>query len=63
MTQGGEAFNLEGTPYGSELHRRWKIIFPKPPEALPKSDGKERPLYQRMMAPPTPALPPVPPPK
>ncbi len=62
LTQGGEEFDLEGTPYGSELRRRWKIIFPRPPEALPKSDGKERPLFQRM-APTTPALPRVPPPK
>lgn len=62
LTQGGEAFDLEGTPYGNELRRRWKIIFPKPPEALPKSDGKERPLFQRM-APAAPALPPVPAPK
>jgi hypothetical protein len=59
LTQGGEAFDLEGTPYGNELRRRWKIIFPKPPEALPKSDGKERPLFQRM-APAAPALPRVP---
>jgi hypothetical protein len=56
LTQGGEAFDLEGTPYGNELRRRWKILFPKPPEALPKSDGKERPLFQRM-APAAPALP------
>jgi hypothetical protein len=62
LTQGGTAFDLEGTPYGNELRRRWKIIFPKPPEALPKSDGKERPLFQRM-APPAPALPRVPAPK
>jgi hypothetical protein len=62
LTQGGTAFDLEGTPYGSELRRRWKIIFPKPPEALPKSDGKERPLFQRM-PPSAPALPPVSAPK
>jgi hypothetical protein len=59
LTQGGAAFDLEGTPYGNELRRRWKIIFPKPPEALPRSDGKERPLFQRM-APAAPALPRVP---
>ncbi len=59
MTQGGEAFDLEGTPYGNDLRRRWKIIFPKPPEALPKSDGKERPLFQRT-APAAPALPRLP---
>ena len=59
LTQGGEAFDLEGTPYGNELRRRWKIIFPKPPESLPKSDGKERPLFQRMpvAAPPLPRVP------
>jgi hypothetical protein len=62
LTQGGTAFDLEGTPYGSELRRRWKIMFPKPPETLPKSDGKERPLFQRMALPP-PALPRVPAPK
>ena len=59
LTQGGDAFDLEGTPYGNELRRRWRIIFPKPPEALPKSDGKERPLFQRI-APAPPALPRVP---
>jgi hypothetical protein len=59
LTQGGEAFDLEGTPYGNELRRRWRIIFPKPPEVLPKSDGKERPLFQRI-APAPPALPRVP---
>jgi hypothetical protein len=59
LTQGGEAFDLEGTAYGNELRRRWRIIFPKPPEALPKSDGKEHPLYQRT-APPPRALPGVP---
>jgi hypothetical protein len=62
LTQGGTAFDLEGTPYGKELRRRWKIIFPKPPDALPKSDGKERPLFQRT-ATPAPALPRVPAPK
>jgi hypothetical protein len=41
VTRGGTAFHLAGTPYGSELRRRWVVIFPKPPEALPKSDGKE----------------------
>jgi hypothetical protein len=51
LTQGGTAFDLEGFAYGSELRRRWKIIFPKPPEALPKSDGKERPLFQRVPVP------------
>ncbi len=55
LTQGGTAFDLNGTPYGSELRRRWKIIFPKPPEGLPKSDGKEHPLFERMAVPP-PAL-------
>jgi len=59
LTQGGEAFDLEGTPYGNELRRRWRIIFPKPPETLPKSDGKEHPLFQRM-ATAAPALPRVP---
>jgi hypothetical protein len=59
LTHCGTAFDLERTPYGNELRRRWKIIFPKPPEALPKSDGMERPLFQRV-APPTPALPRVP---
>jgi hypothetical protein len=59
LTQGGDAFDLEGTSYGSELRRRWRIIFPKPPEVLPKSDGKERPLFQRI-APAPPALPRVP---
>jgi hypothetical protein len=62
LTQGGTAFDLNSTPYGSELRRRWKIIFPKPPEVLPKSDGKEHPLFQRI-APPPPALPRVPEPK
>lgn len=59
LTQGGEAFDLGGTPYGAELRRRWKIIFPKPPEALPKSDDKERPLFQPM-PPSAPALPRMP---
>lgn len=44
LTQGGEAFDLEGTPYGTELRRRWKILFDKPPAELPKSDGRVRPL-------------------
>jgi hypothetical protein len=44
LTQGGEPFDLEGTPYGTELRRRWKILFDKPPTELPKSDGKVRPL-------------------
>lgn len=56
LTQGGEAFDLNGTAYGNELRRRWKILFPKPPDELPKSDGKERPMFVRMGAPP-PALP------
>ena len=56
LTQGGEAFDLAGTAYGNELRRRWKILFPKPPEALPKSDGTVRPLFQRM-ATAAPALP------
>jgi hypothetical protein len=45
LTQGGEPFDLEGTPYGTELRRRWKILFDKPPAELPKSDGKIRPLF------------------
>jgi hypothetical protein len=45
LTQGGEAFDLEGTPYGTELRRRWKILFDKPPAELPKSDGKVSPLF------------------
>ena len=56
LTQGGEAFDLNGTAYGNELRRRWKILSPKPPNELPKSDGKERPMFERMPAPP-PALP------
>lgn len=56
LTTGGEAFDLEGTPYGDELRRRWKIIFPNPPSALPKADGSTRPLFQRV-APPSPGLP------
>jgi hypothetical protein len=55
LTQGGTAFDVEGTPYGTELRRRWSILFPKPPQALPKSDGKEFPLFPRM-APSAPAL-------
>jgi len=45
---GGEAFDLEGTSYGTELRRRWKILFPNPPVALPKSDGSVHPLFQRV---------------
>jgi len=45
LTQGGEAFDLEGTPYGTELRRRWKILLDKPPAELPKSDAKVRPLF------------------
>jgi hypothetical protein len=56
LTQGGEAFDLNGTAYGSELRRRWKILFPKPPDELPRSDGKERPMFVRS-PPPPPALP------
>ena len=56
LTQGGEAFDLNGTAYGNELRRRWKILFPKPPDELPRSDGKERPMFERLPAPP-PALP------
>lgn len=56
LTQGSEAFDLNGTVYGDELRRRWKILFPKPPDELPKSDGKEQPMFARMPAPP-PALP------
>ncbi len=56
LKQGGEAFDLEGTPYGNELRRRWKILFPKPPESLPRSDGRERPLFERVQV-PAPALP------
>lgn len=56
LTQGGEAFDLKGTAYGNELRRRWKIMFPKPPDELPKSDGKDQPMFQRQPAPP-PALP------
>jgi hypothetical protein len=59
LTQGGEAYDLAGTPYGNELRRRWKILLPKPPEALPKSDASERPMFTRAPTPP-PALPPVP---
>ena len=47
LNTGGEAFDLEGTPYGAELRRRWKITFPNPPVTLPKSDGSIRPLLQR----------------
>ena len=56
LTQGGEVFDLNGTAYGNELRRRWNILFPKPPNDLPKSDGKERPMFEPMPAPP-PALP------
>jgi hypothetical protein len=59
LTGGGEAFDLEGTPYGNELRRRWKILFPKPPETLPKSDGSVIPLMRRTPAAP-PALRPAP---
>ena len=52
LTQGGEAFDLNDTTYGNELRRRWKILFPKPPDELPKSDGKERPMFERRSAPP-----------
>jgi hypothetical protein len=52
LTQGGEAFDLNGTTYGKELRRRWSILFPKPPDELPKSDGKERPMFERRPAPP-----------
>jgi hypothetical protein len=45
LTTGGEAFDLEGTPYGAELRRRWKIMLPNPPAALPKSDSSSRPLF------------------
>jgi hypothetical protein len=62
LTGGGEAFDLEGTPYGNELRRRWKILFPNPPAALPKSDGSTVPLIQRATATP-PALPPRPEPR
>lgn len=59
LTQGGERFDLEGTPYGVALLRRWKILFPKPPDSLPKSDGNAHPLFERQ--PPLPsALPRVP---
>jgi hypothetical protein len=56
LTGGGEAFDLEGTPYGAELRRRWKILFPTPPNSLPKSDGVELPAFRRDQPPP-PALP------
>jgi hypothetical protein len=45
LTQGGEPFDLEGTLYGIELRRRWKILLDKPPAELPKSDGKVSPLF------------------
>ncbi len=51
LTTGGEEFNLEQVPYGTELRRRWQIMFPKPPTALPKQDGKTRPLFQRIATP------------
>jgi hypothetical protein len=54
LITGGEKFDLEGTPYGEEIRRRWKILFPNPPSALPKSDGSTRPLFLR---PAPPALP------
>lgn len=52
LTQGGEAFDLNGTAYGNELRRRWKILLPKPPDDLPHSDGKERPMFERRPVPP-----------
>ena len=59
---GGPAFDLEGTAYGNELRRRWKIMLPNPPAALPKHDGSTLPLLRR--APPSPpALPPNPVPR
>lgn len=54
LTTGGEQFDLEGTPYGTELRRRWTILFPNPPSSLPKDDGSIRPLLPRP-APPSPA--------
>jgi hypothetical protein len=51
MTVGGQQFDLELVPYGNELRRRWKILFPKPPATLPKQDGTPRPLLQRIVAP------------
>jgi len=62
LTTGGEVFDLQGTPYGDELRRRWKIIFPNPPVALPKADGSVRPMFQRV-ATPSPALPRTPVPR
>ncbi len=59
LTTGGQQFDLEGTLYGKELRRRWKILFPNPPAALPKADGSTRPLFQRSVPPP-PALPKTP---
>ena len=56
LTTGGQAFDLNGTPYGQELRRRWRIIFPKPPADLPKSDGAVQPLFRRA-TPQAPALP------
>ncbi|MBI1791447.1 MAG: hypothetical protein HYR60_28290 [Acidobacteria bacterium] len=56
LTTGGEHFDLEGTEYGNELRRRWKIVFPNPPATLPKADGSTRPLFQRI-ATPAPSLP------
>ena len=56
LTQGGERFDLNGSAYGTELRRRWKILFPKPPDELPQSDGKERPMFTRT-PPSPPALP------
>jgi len=59
LTSGGVRVDLEGTPYGEELRRRWRIMFPNPPAALPKADGAIRPLLQRV-ARPGPALGPRP---
>jgi hypothetical protein len=55
LNTGGERFDLEGTRYGEELRRRWKILFPNPPATLPKADGSVRPLLQGV-ARPAPAL-------
>lgn len=48
LTQGGTAFDLEGTPFGSELRCRWKIMFPKrcrnpTARSIPCSNGWHRP--------------------
>ena len=47
LTAGGEAFDLEGTPYGAELRRRWTILGRQQPDRLPRSDGAVRPLYTK----------------